>query len=344
MSANLIAPYAEAHKNPQGPGDARPTAMQIIQDEDLVNKWTDKTVLITGGSSGIGIETARAMHATGADVFITSRNLEAADAVRTEILARSPGKGRFEIIFMELDSLLSVRRGVADFASKSDKLNVLINNAGVLAVTKRRTKDGFETTFGVNHLAHFLLTKLLLPTLVASSSSGFNSRVVNVSSTGHRHQPGGLTPEVFDDLFFEKTPYQKWLAYGRSKVANILHVNQIERLYGSGDHPVHGFSLMPGGISTKLWRHLGDAHISNLEKTRHNYWKSPEQGAATTVWCAVAKVWEGRPGRYCDNCQEAAPLSEEDALNMDLLGHAPWAYDQAAEERLWELSERAVAW
>jgi len=334
---NILAPYADVHKSPEGPGDTRPTAMQIVEDEQLINRWSDKTVLITGGSSGIGVETARALHATGAHVFITARDTGKAEKVRSDILSKSPSTSPFEIIPMELDSLASVREGAADFLTKSKGLNILINNAGVMASPEGKTKDGFETQFGINHLAHFLLTKLLLHALQASSTKEFASRVVNLSSAGHHY--AALTPEALADLAFENGKYDPWIAYGRSKSANILHANQIERLYGSdASDTIHAFSLHPGGITTELWRHLDgrtpEANFSNI-------WKSVEQGAATSVWCATAAVWEGRKGGYCEDCHQGFP---------DPVGHqrgdpgfAPWADDETAEKALWEISEGMVA-
>lgn len=334
-----IAPYADVHRRPQGPGDARPTAMQIVDDENLINKWHDKTVLITGGSSGIGVETARALHATGAQIFFTTRNLTQAKEVCDDIIRTSPSKREIEVLYMDLGSLTSVRDAAADFLRRSNRLNVLINNAGVMGAPFGKTADGFEIHFGVNHLSHFLLTQLLLPTLVASSSPSFASRVVNVSSMGHHHSPGGLSnPNIWQDLNFEKSTYDPRIAYGRSKTANILHTNQIERLYGSDlDHPVHAFSLHPGGITTKLWRHYG---ASPEEAYKNGIWKSPEQGAATTVWCAVAGVWEGNAGTYCEDCQESYP--DPPGRQMEDRGYAPWAKDQKAEQRLWVESEKII--
>lgn len=335
----LIAPYADVHRRPQGPGDARPTAMQIVDDENLINKWQDKTVLITGGGSGIGVETARALHATGAQVFITTRNLAQAKEVCDHIIKTSPSKRPIEVLYMDLSSLTSVRDAAAEFLRRSNRLNILISNAGVMGAPFGKTADGFEVHFGVNHLSHFLLTQLLLPTLIASSSPSFASRVVNVSSMGHHHSPGGLSdPAVWQNINFEKTPYDARIAYGRSKTANILHANQIERLYGSDpNHAVHAFSLHPGGITTNLWRHYG---ASPEENYKNGIWKSPEQGAATTVWCAVADIWEGKSGRYCEDCQESFP--DPPNRKMEERGYAPWTRDKKAEERLWAESEKMV--
>jgi NAD(P)-dependent dehydrogenase (short-subunit alcohol dehydrogenase family) len=158
--------YAAVHQNPNGEGDARPTALQVINDNGLKGKLTDKTILITGCSSGLGVETARALAATGAHIFCTARSLEKGQAALADIL--SPGK--VDLLHLDLESLASVRTFAAEFlAASHGKLDILINNAGVMAIPQSTTADGFETQFGVNHLAHFLLFQLLKPALVASS-------------------------------------------------------------------------------------------------------------------------------------------------------------------------------
>lgn len=218
MAQQLIQPYAKVHENPNGPGDARPTALQIIQNENLAMKWQDKTALITGGSSGIGIETARALHHTGAAVYITARDIAKAEKVRDDILATSPSKKDNGIIEMELNSLASVKAGAEAFLAKNSQLNILVNNAGVMACPKGETVDGFETHTGTNHFSHFLLTQLLMPTLVGSATPKHPSRVINLASMGHWHQEGGLGASgVFEDLPYDSTECQPMVAYGRSK-------------------------------------------------------------------------------------------------------------------------------
>ncbi|KAJ4355918.1 uncharacterized protein N0V89_003943 [Didymosphaeria variabile] len=182
---NILSPYAEAHKNFKGPGDARPTALQILRDQDLVGKLNGKVALVTGVSSGIGVETARALKTVGIHVFGAVRNLEKA----REALGDDLEPGKLDLIQLDNNSLSSVRAGAADFLSKSSILNILVNNAGVMMTPESRTEDGFETQFGVNHLAHFLLFQLLKRTLLASATPQFPSRVVNVASSGHQYTP-----------------------------------------------------------------------------------------------------------------------------------------------------------
>ncbi|GME56967.1 Short-chain dehydrogenase/reductase SDR [Neofusicoccum parvum] len=219
--------YASANASPNGPGDARPTALQIIRDEGLEGKLGDKVFVVTGGSSGIGIETVRALHVTGATVITTVRNVSKGQAVVDDILAADPNnKAAIQLVKLELDSLASVREGAKEILSKSKgQVNVLVNNAGVMATPFGLTKDGFETQFATCHLGHFLLFELLKPALLSSATPSFPSRVVNVSSIGHR-----VAEVRFDDFNFgEGKAYDPWLSYGQAKTANIYLANEIER-------------------------------------------------------------------------------------------------------------------
>lgn len=319
--------YAPAHQNPKGPGDARPTALDIVRDEGLLGKLTDKVVLITGCSSGIGIETAKALNTTGAKLFLGVRDIAKGQAALSDILK----PGYVELLKMDLNSLDSVRSAAEEFQKQSKTLNILINNAGVMATPEARTADGFETQFGTNHLAHFLLFQLLKPTLFASSTPGFNSRVVCLSSSGHR----GAGIQV-DDYNFEKGDYAPWTAYGQSKTANIYMANEIERRYGAKG--LHGLSVMPGGIMTGLQVHVMDQLSAGMDAARY-YMKSPEQGAATTVYAALSKEWEGRGGRYLEDCQEAEETDDPSPLAM---GYHPRAYNDGGEKKLWADSLKFV--
>ncbi|PYH82662.1 NAD(P)-binding protein [Aspergillus uvarum CBS 121591] len=315
--------YAAVHQSTKGAGDARPTALQIIQDQKLENQLSDKVILITGCSSGLGVETARALFATGATLFLTVRDVEKARSTLGDI-AHSP---RVHFLHLELNSLDSVRACARDFKSKSKALNILIENAGVMACPESRTVDGFETQFGCNHLAHFLLFYLLKPVLLASSAPGFNSRVVIVSSAAHRYASVN-----FDNISL-KGEYEPWKAYGQSKTASVWTANEIERRYSS--QGLHAFSLHPGGIKTDLQRHVSDEQKAAWDEDKElaNYWKSTEQGAATTVWGAVAKELEGQGGKYLDNCQIAGLYDPSTGSRGP--GHAPWAFDVEGQKKLW---------
>ncbi|KAL3146560.1 hypothetical protein ABBQ32_000802 [Trebouxia sp. C0010 RCD-2024] len=324
--------YSERHANPAGPGDSRPTAADVVKDEGMTGKLVGKVFLITGCSAGIGIETARALLATGADLYLTARDTQKGQKVVKDIVACSDRHGKVELLHLELDSLQSVRDCAETFLSKSKTLNVLINNAGVMATPEGQTKDGFETQFGVNHLGHFLLFKLLEQTLLTSATPDFCSRVVSLSSSGHKS-----SPILFDDLDLKKSGYTPFKAYGQSKTANIYLANEIERRYGS--QGLHATSVMPGGIMTELARHMDPALIKNFMTPELKLsMKSPEQGAATTVWAAIGKEWEGKGGKYLNDCS-IARTPQDGEVN---LGYAPHAYDEEAAKRLWEVSMQLV--
>ncbi|KAL3420556.1 oxidoreductase [Phlyctema vagabunda] len=322
--------YAEIHKDANGPGDARPIAKQIIDDENLVGKLGGKVILITGASGGLGLETARALYPTGATLYLTARDLEKGKTALGE-LANSE---RVHLLELDLESLASVRDCASQVLSQSKTLNILINNAGVMATPEGKTKDGFETQIGTNHLAHFLLFNLVKERLLESSTPDFNSRAVILSSIAHRN--GTVN---FDNLNLEGV-YDPLVAYSQSKLANLWTSNEIERRYGSKG--LHSWSVQPGGINTGLLKHLtpevkgmleGDASLMKIFKT-------PEQGAATTTWAAVAKALEGKGGRYLEDVQIVGPWNPEQGLWS--VGYGPPAYDEKNEARLWARSLELV--
>jgi NAD(P)-dependent dehydrogenase (short-subunit alcohol dehydrogenase family) len=294
-------------------------------------RLTDKTVLITGCSSGLGIETARALKATGARLFLTARDLSKGREALGDIL--EPGK--VDLLLLDLNSLASVRNFASEFLEASNnKLNILINNAGIMQTPEGTTADGFELQFGTNHLAHFLLFQLVKPALLNSSTPDFQSRVVSVSSLGHRYLP----PKM-DNLMLTGE-YDPTHGYAHSKTANIYFANEIERRYG--DKGLHGLSLHPGGIWTGLQIHTPAEMMAAFKANKElvKYMKSVEQGAATTVWAAVGKVWEGKGGKYLDDCQICPPAPENHTLFEP--GYAKWAYSPENEAKLWKLSNEWV--
>jgi NAD(P)-dependent dehydrogenase (short-subunit alcohol dehydrogenase family) len=331
----MSSKYAAAHVDPKGPGDARPTALQIIQDEELEGKLQDKTFLITGCSSGIGIETARSLSATGAALYLGVRDIAKGESALHDIL--SPG--RVELLKMDLNSLNNVRSAAKEFLerNKMGGLNVLICNAGVMALpTLKHTADGFESQFGTNHLGHFLLFNLLKDTLLASSTPEFNSRVVILASSGHR--TGGI--RVDDYNFTQPNSYNPWTAYGQSKTANIYMSSYIDRHFGP--QGLHANAVHPGGIWTPLQRYMDPAAAEAYRADPEVYktMKSLEQGAATTVWAAVAKEWEGKGGKYLEDCQVSVPVKTD--MERTRPGYAPHAFDEQLEERLWVDSLKMV--
>jgi NAD(P)-dependent dehydrogenase (short-subunit alcohol dehydrogenase family) len=233
---------------------------------------------------------------------------------------------------MELDSFDSIRQGVADFLDRVGGLDVLICNAGVMMSPEGRTKDGFETQFGVNYLSHFLLFQLLRDSLSKSASSESPSRVVVLASCAHR---GGQVR--FDDYNFDKEKYDAGQAYSQSKTAEIYLASEIDRRCGG--EGIHGFSVHPGLIQTPLLRHIKDDPMGqgfiNTPEAK-GLWKSPEQGAATEVWAAVGHGLNDLGGKYLEDCGEAKPFDPESKIPGHAPGYAPYAYDSDAAKKLWE--------
>ncbi|UPL01225.1 hypothetical protein LCI18_012159 [Fusarium solani-melongenae] len=331
--------YDSVHVNPQGPGDARPTAQQIVRDENLIGKLAGKTIFITGANQGIGLETARALHSTKATLYLGVRDRTKAQQVIDDIHASDPtNNAPLHIIEISLDSLNSVRRAANDFLARNDKLNILILNAGVMCTPEGKTVDGFETQFGVNHLGHFLLFQLLKPALLAGVTPSLNSRVVSVSSKGHR----ASEVRFHDYNFNEPGSYDATEAYGQSKTANIYLANEIDRRYGS--QGLHATSLHPGAIKTNLLQYMDREILDSVESNEEiqKMFKSATQGAATTVYAALSKEWENRGGRYLVDCAEGPAVRPgSDPMSFDG-GYSPWAYDGGKAARLWADSNKMV--
>ncbi|KAF7563686.1 hypothetical protein G7046_g468 [Stylonectria norvegica] len=290
--------YAKVHVDPQGPGDSRPTALQIVKDSNMEGGLVGKSVVITGVSSGIGIETVRALAATGATLYLTARDLVKAKAALEGILEPS----RMELVRMDQGSLDSVRNAAKIILAKTSTINLLICNAGVMAVQELQlTQDGHELQFGTNHLSHFLFFSLLKPALLAASSPELLSRVVVVSSSGHRIH--GINDTT--NYNFQQGGYHSWVSYAQSKTANIYMANEIDRRYGS--RGLHATSIHPGVVATGIGQHLPSEELAGMLKDERllKELKSPEQGAATTVCAAIGKEWEGQGGKYLLDCAEA---------------------------------------
>ncbi|KAH7343069.1 hypothetical protein BKA65DRAFT_505465 [Rhexocercosporidium sp. MPI-PUGE-AT-0058] len=324
--------YAVSHKSPKGPGDSRPTALQIIKDENLTGKLQGKVILITGCSSGLGIETARALKTTGAKLFLTARDIEKGKKALGDILQ----PGSVELLHLDLKSLESVRNCVEELKQKTKRLNILINNAGVRGPPEGKTQDGFETQFGTNHVSQFLLFQLLKPMLLSSSTPDFNSRVVALSSSAHRE-----ARLDFDDLNMTKRGYSPSIAYAQSKLANLYTAYEIERRYGPKG--LHAWSVDPGGISTGLQRpNIKDVVITLKTGVKKvlRFMQNAEQGSATTVWAAVSKTLEGAGGKYLERCSVSEPVKAGFGI-LDP-GHALYAYDEADAKKCWEVTMKMV--
>ena len=311
-----------------------PTAQQIVEREQLTGRLSDKVVLITGASSGIGVDTARALYHTGARVFLAVRDMAKTAQVAASIEADGlPGRGAIELLQLDMTELDSVRQCAAAFVSRSQRLHVLVCNAGVMYPPPGKTKDKLDVQFGVNHVAHFLLFQLLKDTLLASSTPAFKSRVVVVGSSAHR-----ISPVVFDDLNMDKQPFNTYAAYGQSKTANAYMALELERRYGN--RGLHSTVVHPGGMPTPLARHMDNAVVlQHLTPEFLRSMKTVEQGAATTVWAAVSTEWEGKGGKYLEDVSVAQP-SQDPPLPLN--GYAPYIYDVDPAKRLWTESLRLV--
>ena len=302
------------------------TTDEVIEGVDL----SGRVAIVTGASGGLGAETARALAARGARVTIAARDLEKAENAAEEIRT-STGNPEIDVLGLELTLPDRVRESAKQWLADHDELNLLINNAGVMACPLDRTAEGWEFQFATNHLGHFLFTGLLVPALV----HGAPARIVNLSSAGHR-----MSPVVFDDIHYEDRPYDKWESYGQSKTANILFSVALNaRLAGKG---VSAYAVHPGMIMTELGRHMGQQDLEDLMAKRpagtKMEWKSVEAGAATSVWAATATELEGQGGRYLEDCGVARPKKTEE----DVAGYADYAVDAEAAERLWRVSEETL--
>lgn len=275
-----------------------------------------KVVIITGANTGIGKETVKDLAQRGAKVYLGCRSLEKAKHA-VEDIQRETGIGadRMPIIHLDLASLKSVREFVKQFRQKENKLDILINNAGVMWVPEGKTEDGFETTFGVNHLGHFLLTHLLMDHLAAVPKS----RVISVSSYGHVF--GSMQ---FDDLMYEKS-FSRFATYAQSKLANILFTRELaKRLKGTG---ITTYALHPGAVTTDLQREVPfiDTWIGTvLRILAWPFWKDARQGAQTTICCAVDENLANESGKYYSDCVEKETTEE--------------AKDDVAAKKLWDIS------
>ena len=307
---------------------AKSTTDEVLQGVDL----TGKRVLVTGVSAGLGVETARSLAAHGASVVGTARDLSKAK----QALDRAGAKG-IELVEMDLASLKSVRAAADKLNAKGDTFDLVIANAGVMAIpTKTLTEDGFETQFGTNHLGHFVFINRIAPLFAPGS------RLVNLSSAGHRYSDVNI-----DDPNFERTDYTDFGAYGRSKTANILFAVEFDRRHKA--RGVRATAVHPGGIQTELSRHMAPGALEALrarinEDNKKNgqaafEFKSIPQGAATSVWAGVVANADDVGAHYCEDCH-VADLVDGGA---DLRGGVrPYALDGEHAKALWAKSEEMV--
>src|ERR1700693_3211372 len=315
---------------------ATSTADDVLSGIDLHGK----RILVTGVSAGIGVETARALVAHGAHVTGAARDLEKAEAATAQVRkdAASNG-GSFELVALDLASLKSVRACADELLARSKSFDVVIANAGVMATPFGHTVDGFETQFGTNHLGHFVLVNRIA-SLIRSGG-----RLINLSSLGHRYSNVNL-----EDPNFDRPPYEPFIAYGRSKTANILFAVAFDKRHR--ERGVRAAAVHPGVIHTELGRHVDASQIEKIIEQRNQQlaaegkdlfrWKTIPQGAATSVWAGVVASAKEIGGRYCEDCHVAQLVPDNvpiDAITEGVLGYA---LDVDNAEALWKKSEEMV--
>ncbi|SEW13614.1 oxidoreductase [Luteibacter sp. 329MFSha] len=319
-------------RTPQSPIHSGFTAASTASDVLAGIDLSGRTAIVTGGYSGIGVETTRALRAAGARVIVPARDLDKAARTLAGIDA--------EVHPMDLADPASIDAFAARFVARDEPLHILINGAGIMAPPLTRDRRGYEMQFATNHLGHFQLTARLWPALARARGA----RVVSVSSRGHR-----FAAVDFDDPHFERRAYDPWVAYGQSKTANVLFAVALDTR--GRDHGVRAFALHPGAIVTDLARHMSQDDLRArgaiddegrpvVDLARGL--KSVQQGASTSVWTATSPRLDGMGGVYCEDNDISPILTDADATIGNLsedVGVRPWAIDPDSAERLWTLSE-----
>jgi NAD(P)-dependent dehydrogenase (short-subunit alcohol dehydrogenase family) len=299
-----------------------------------------KRILVTGVSAGIGVETARGLAAHGAHVVGAARDLTKAEAATAQVRTEAAENGgSFELVELDLAGLKSVRACADELVAKGEPFDVVIANAGVMATPFGHTADGFENQFGINHLGHFVLVNRI------ASLMGAGSRLVNLSSSGHRFSNVDL-----DDPNFERTPYEPFVAYGRSKTANILFAVAFDER--RRERGVRASAVHPGGIQTELGRHLDPGRMQSMIEQMNKQlaaegkapfqWKTIPQGAATSVWAGVVAPADEVGGQYCENCHVGHVVADDVIISAISEGVRGYALDSTTAAALWEKSEEMV--
>jgi NAD(P)-dependent dehydrogenase (short-subunit alcohol dehydrogenase family) len=315
---------------------AKSTTEDVLAGIDLKGK----RILVTGVSAGLGVETAHALVAHGADVVGAARDLEKAKRATAEVSKAAAETGAsFEVVELDLASLKSVRAAADKLIADGLLFDVIIANAGVMATPSGKTADGFETQFGTNHLGHFVFVNRIAKLIKDGG------RLVNLSSSGHRFSNVDL-----NDLNFETTPYEPFVAYGRSKTANILFAVAFDQRHR--ERGVRAAAVHPGGIQTELARHMDPAHLEQMVHQINEQaaaegkgpfeFKTVPQGAATSVWAAVVAPAGEVGGRYCENCHVSDVVADDVRLGLLDEGVRGYALDPENAKALWKKSEDLV--
>lgn len=308
--------------------DAATSATEVVEGLDL----TGKIAVVTGGGSGIGLEISRALAGAGAGIVIGDVDDAKSAEGMADIRAGNP-KAKVSAAHLDLGDLASVRSFAAGVVAATPQIDMLINNAGLMAPPLAYTKSGHELQFGINYLGHFLLATLLLPALRKAEGA----RVVSVSSIGHRRSDVN-----FEDIDYRARPYDRWEAYGQSKTACALLAVALTETQRA--HAVVANAINPGGSMTGLQRYLSQEELRaqgwlDADGNVPSRWRSPAQCAATSVWVATAPELSGVGGRYFENCNEAGPWRPEEPMK----GVKPYALSRDNALRLWDISQKMVA-
>ncbi len=316
------------------PFGATSTTDDVLADIDL----SGHVAAVTGGTGGLGLETGRALAAHGAHVVLAGRDADKLAAAQAAIRDQH-SDASIETLVLDLTDIASCRVAAMSLLTTNDRLDLLINNAGVMCTPFGRTPSGFETQFGVNHLGHMAWTVPLLDLLSRSATADSPSRIINLSSAGHRFGDIDL-----EDPNYEHRPYDEWEAYGQSKTANVLFSVELERRVGPLG--VRSAAVHPGGIHTDLGRHMTpevltqlQARIAQTNPDGDFSWKSIPQGAATTVWAATTPVLAARAGVYCEDCG-VAEVSDDPTASA---GVQSYAVDLQRAATLWDRSMEMLA-
>ena len=299
-----------------------------------------KRILVTGVSAGLGVETARSLVAHAAEVVGAARDLNKAKAATEQVSkAAAANGGSFSLIELDLANLKSVRACADQLLANGEAFDVVIANAGVMATPFGHTADGFETQFGTNHLGHFVLVNRI------ASLIRDGGRLINLSSAGHRYSNVDL-----EDPNFERTTYEPFVAYGRSKTANILFAVAFDKRHR--DRGVRAAAVHPGGIKTELGRYVEPGRLEKVIGEINQQlapqgkgpfqWKSIPQGAATSVWAAVVAPADEIGGRYCENCHVGNVVPDDATITAVSEGVRGYAVDVKTAEALWKKSEEMV--
>jgi NAD(P)-dependent dehydrogenase (short-subunit alcohol dehydrogenase family) len=299
-----------------------------------------KRILVTGASAGLGVETARSLAAHGAQVVGAARDLNKAKTATEQVRKDAAANGgSFELVELDLANLKSVRACADRLLAKKEKFDVVVANAGVMATPFGHTADGFETQFGTNHLGHFVLVNRI------ASLIREGGRLVNLSSSGHRFANVNL-----DDPNFERTAYEPFAAYGRSKTANILFAVAFDKRHR--DRGVRAAAVHPGGIQTELGRYVESGWIEKMVKDINQtlaaqgkgpfQWKSVPQGAATSVWAGVVASADEIGAQYCENCHVGRIVPDDVTISAISEGVRAYALDAKTADALWKKSEEMV--